>query len=135
MSATVPPDQSGVNIFGHAAWTRWIADSSGEREMRAALARMAARLELGAAQRPLWLCFVDKLLAGFTASRAPDPGDGWDLGKSPALDHMLRLEIAAGRFLGAIEEARESFGLVYAILTPAQRQILDDTIGGQESSV
>jgi hypothetical protein len=43
---------------------------------------------------------------------------------------MLRLEIAAGRFLGAIEEARESFCQVHAILTPAQREILDDAIEG-----
>lgn len=122
------------NIFGHAAWTRWIADSSGEHEMRAILARLATRLELSAAQQSLWVRFVEKLLAGFAASGAPDPGDGWDLGKSPALDRMLRLEIAAGRFLGAIEAARESFGAVYAILTPVQRGVLDEAIAGQASS-
>jgi hypothetical protein len=126
---------SATNIFGHGVWTRRIGGGCGEHEMRAALARVATRLELSAAQQTLWTFFVEKLLSGFAASRAPDPGDGWDLGKSPALDHMLRLEIAAGRFLGAIEEARESFGHVHAILTPAQREVLDDAIGGWETSM
>jgi hypothetical protein len=135
VTRTNSSDQSDVGIFGQAAWTRWIAGSSGAQEIRAALADMATRLELSAAQRPLWRLFVEKLLIGFTASAAPDPGDGWDLGKSPALDHMLRLEIAAGRFLGAVEDARESFGRVYASLTPAQRDILDGKLASPEHRI
>jgi hypothetical protein len=114
--------------FARPAWTGWIAAASGEAELRAALAQLAAGLSLSREQTPFFELFSEKLLGGFLAADAPDPGDGWDMGRSAALDRLLRLEIAAGRFLGAIEEARDGFARLYAILDSRQREIADSVL-------
>jgi len=108
------------------SWTRWLG--ANERETRAFVDGLAQRLRLTPEQRPLWDRFVEKLRRSGSAAALPDPGEGWDHGQSAALDNLLRLEIAAGRFLGAIEEARDDFGRVYAILSPVQRSLVDAAI-------
>jgi hypothetical protein len=82
-------------------------------------------------QGALWDRFVEKLRKGASAAAVPDPGDGWDLGKSAALDQLLRLEIAAGCFLGAIEDARDCFSRLYAILSPTQQRLVDGVISSR----
>jgi hypothetical protein len=51
------------------------------------------------------------------------------MGKSTALDLFLRVEIAAGRFLNAIEDARSAFAQLYSALTPPQQSVLDHAFG------
>jgi hypothetical protein len=116
------------NMFARPAWTGWIAGASCQEDLRAALVGLRARLVLSREQLPLFDLFIEKMVGSFTVSDAPDPGDGWDMGKSAALDRLLRLEIAAGRFLGAIEETRESFARLYAVLDTRQRRIADTAL-------
>lgn len=108
------------------SWTRWLGVN--EEEACASLDALARRLHLAPEQHPLCDHFVQKMLKSISRAAVPVPGDGWDQGKSVALDHWLRLEIAAGCFLGAVEEARDSFGRVYAILSPAQQHFIDQAI-------
>jgi hypothetical protein len=115
-------------LFREQAWSRWM-DGATDNELREGLAALFCKLGLDDVQIPLWLSFVHKLHQSLHAAAAPDPGDGWDTSKSAALDFFLRLEIAAGRFLGAIEDARSAFARLYAVLTPTQQHILDRTFG------
>jgi hypothetical protein len=121
----LPGPLAPEEIFTRPAWTGWIAAASDRGELRATFTRLAAQLCLSPEQLPLFELFTQKLLHGFVAAEAPDPGDGWDMGKSAALDRLIRLEIAAGRFLGAIEDARETLARLYAVLDSHQRQTVD----------
>lgn len=118
-----------THLFRQRAWSRWIDGATDDADTRARLDDLSRRLALAEEQMPLWSAFVDRLLQSLEAAAAPDPGDGWDMGKSAALDLFLRVEIAAGRFLGAIEDARAAFARLYPVLTPAQQRVLDHAFG------
>jgi hypothetical protein len=117
------------HLFRQRAWSRWIDPATDNPDTRAKLDALSRRLGLAEEQMSLWSVFVERLLQSFEVAAAPDPGDGWDMGKSAALDLFLRVEIAAGRFLGAIEDARAAFARLYAVLTPAQQRLLDQAFG------
>jgi hypothetical protein len=116
-------------LFRQRAWSRWVDPAANDPDARARLDALSRRLVLAEEQMPLWSVFVERLLKSLEAATAPDPGDGWDMGRSAALDLFLRVEIAAGRFLGAIEDARAAFMRLYAGLSPTQQRILDEAFG------
>jgi hypothetical protein len=96
-------------LFRQRAWSRWVDPTGDYPDARARLDALSRHLALAEEQMPLWSVFVERLLKSLEAATAPDPGDGWDMGKSAALDLFLRVEIAAGRFLGAIEDRPRRF--------------------------
>jgi hypothetical protein len=93
--------------------------------LRRQLATLSERLALAPAQRRLWDGFLEQLLRSIKTAKAGNPGSGWDVGASPALNLFRRLEIATGRLLSAVEATREAFDRFYGALTPDQRQLID----------
>lgn len=125
VSPTPPP-------LARRSWPRWL--SASEEETRVFVGDLGRRLDLTPAQRPLWDHFSDWLARCAAAAAMPDPGDGWDQRQSAAHDELLRLEIAAGRLLGAVEETRACCNRLYACLSPMQCRLVDAAISSRQEA-
>jgi hypothetical protein len=101
----------------------------GPRKARPAfdLAGLASGLSLSRSQHELFERFAGEIARSREASAPPDADDGWQ-SDGAVDDALLHLEIAAGRFLGAIERAREAFAAFHASLSARQRRQLEDLV-------
>lgn len=88
------------------------------------LSQLKSDLKITPDQEPLWLAFADKMKSeagkGMQGMRSGVSDD-----KLSAPERMAKRQVAMEEHLAGMKSVHESFGRLYAALTPEQKQVAD----------